>query len=95
MANSANITFFDFRQRAEMFRLKAHFFFQLGEKPKSNQAYCHAVQICPTYARAWIDWGKLCSSLSDDAMDQAKGIKAESNELTEETCLYLVQAMSC
>jgi transformation/transcription domain-associated protein len=95
LANSANITFFDFRQRAEMFRLKAHFFFKLGEKPKSNQAYCHAVQICPTYARAWIDWGKLCSSLSDDAMDQAKGIKAESNELTEETCLYLVQAMSC
>lgn len=90
LANSTNITFFDFQQRAEMFRLKAHIFFKLGEKPKSNQAYCHAVQICPTYARAWIDWGKLCSSLSDDAIDQAK-----SNELSEERCLYLVQAMGC
>jgi transformation/transcription domain-associated protein len=95
LANSTNITFFDFRQRAEMFRLKAHFFLGLGEKPKSNQAYCHAVQICPNYARAWIDWGKLCSSLSDDAIDQAKSNKAESNELSEETCLYLVQSMSC
>lgn len=94
LTNSTNITFFDFQQRAEMFRLKAHFFFKLGEKPKSNQAYCHAVQICPTYARAWIDWGKLCSSLSDDAMYQARSNKAES-KLSEEASLYLVQAMGC
>ena len=67
----------------------------MNEKPKSNQAYCHAVQICPTYARAWIDWGRLCASLSDDTRRQAGDEKAESKELIKKTNLYLVQAMGC
>jgi transformation/transcription domain-associated protein len=78
-----------------MFRLKAYFFYELNEKPKSNQAYCHAVQICPTYARAWVDWGLLCASLSDDAQKQSRDEKADSKELSKKTGLYLVQAMGC
>ena len=47
----ANLSFFNARQKSELFRLKAYFLNALHDKPKSNQAYCHAVQICPTYAR--------------------------------------------
>jgi len=95
LVNSTNLSFFDGRQKSEIFRLKAYFLNALKEKPKSNQAYCHAVQICPTYARAWIDWGQLCASLSDDTRKQASDEKADSKELTKKTGLYLVQAMGC
>ena len=95
LVNSTNLSYFDSQQKAEMFRLKAYFFYELNETPKSNQACCHAVQICPTYARAWVDWGQLCSSLSDDAHKQAADEKADSKELSKKTGLYLVQAMSC
>ena len=95
LVNSTNLSYFDSQQKAEMFRLKAYFFYELNETPKSNQACCHAVQICPTYARAWVDWGQLCSSLSDDAHKQAADEKADSKELSKKTGLYLVQAMAC
>lgn len=95
LVNSTNLGFFDSTQKSEMFRLKAFFYNALKEKPKSNQAYCHAVQISPTYARAWIDWGTLCASLSDDTRKQASDEKADSKELTKKTGLYLVQAMGC
>lgn len=65
LVNSTNLSFFDSRQKAELFRLKAVFLNKLNDKPSSNQAYCNAVQICPAYARAWIDWGHLCVSLSE------------------------------
>lgn len=90
LVNSTNLSFFDSRQKSELFRLKAHFLNELNEKPKSNQAYCHAVQICPSYARAWIDWGELCASLSDDTRKQSGEEKADSKELAKKRGLYLV-----
>jgi transformation/transcription domain-associated protein len=95
LVNSTNLSYFDSQQKAEIFRLKARFFYELNEKPKSNQAYCHAVQICPTYARTWVDWGQLCASLSDDAQEQVEDEKADSKELSKKTGLYLSQAMGC
>ena len=94
LLNATNLSFFDSRQKAEIYRLKAYFFNARNEKPKANQAYCHSVQICPNYARAWIDWGMLCAALTDDARKQA-GDKVGSKELTKKTALYLVQAMGC
>lgn len=94
LVNSTNLSFFDSRQKAEMFRLKALFYQLSNEKPKANQAFCHAVQMCPTYARTWVDWGRLCASLSDDAATQS-GDASECKNLAKKTCLYLVQAMGC
>lgn len=89
LVNSTNLSYFDDRQKAEAFRLKAYFLDGCKDKPKANQAYCHAVQICPNYARAWTDWGRLCVSLcevarSDSEEDRKKNIS-----------LYLSQAMGC
>jgi hypothetical protein len=95
MVNSTNLTFFDTRQKAEMFRLKAIIYQLSNEKPKANQAFCHAVQMCPSYARTWIDWGRLCASLSADARTHAVDATTDCKELAKKTCLYLVQAMGC
>lgn len=95
LVNSTNLSFFDSRQKAEMFRLKAYFHNELNEKPKSNQSYCHAVQICPNYARCWIDWGLLCASLSDDTRKKVSKEKVDNKELAKKRGLYLVQAMGC
>lgn len=51
LVNSTNLSFFDARQKAELFRLKGYFLRSLNDEPKAHQAYCHAVQISPTYAR--------------------------------------------
>jgi transformation/transcription domain-associated protein len=71
LVNTTNLGFFDGAQKSELFRLKAQFLSSLGGRSKANQAYCHAVQVCPTYAKAWISWGSLCLSL---------GRLAESNK---------------
>ena len=90
--NATNISSFDSRQKAELFRLKAKSLMEMGENPKANQAYGHAVQISPNYARAWVDWGLFCASLSPDSCNDSN---AESQELENKRGLYLVQAMSC
>lgn len=99
LVNSVNLSCFENRQKAEIFRLKAKKYEELGvEKAKSNQAYCHAVQISPNYARAWIDWGHLCASLCDDIPKQQSGKDkedAERRESAKKRGLYLVQAMGC
>lgn len=63
LINTTNLSFFDDPQKSELFRLKAQFLASLGLRSKSNQAFCHSVQICPSHARAWVSWGSLCSSL--------------------------------
>lgn len=65
LVNTTNLSFFDASQKSELFRLKAVFLASLSARSKANQAYCHSVQICPSYARSWISWGGLCSSLGD------------------------------
>jgi transformation/transcription domain-associated protein len=65
LINTTNLSFFDAKQKSELFRLKAIFLSSLRRTSKSNQAYCHSVQICPTYAKAWVSWGGLCSSLGN------------------------------
>jgi hypothetical protein len=51
LVNSTNLTFFDARQKAEFFRLKSCFFDALNDKSNAHKNYCHAVQLCPNYAR--------------------------------------------
>jgi FAT domain len=70
LVNTTNLSYFDSSQKSELFRLKAMFLDSLGNKPKANQAYCHSVQICPSYARAWESWGALCTSLGQAAEKQ-------------------------
>ena len=72
LVNTTNLSFFDPSQKSEVFRLKAQFLSSLGGRSKANQAYCHAVQICPSYARAWVSWGSLCSSLGRLAEKQGE-----------------------
>ena len=67
LVNTTNLSYFDSAQKSELFRLKASFLSSLGQRGKANQAYCHAVRVCPDYWKAWIEWGKLCSSLADSA----------------------------
>ena len=63
LINTTNLSYFDASEKSELFRLKAMFLASLRRTSKSNQAYCHSVQICPTHSKAWVSWGGLCSSL--------------------------------
>jgi transformation/transcription domain-associated protein len=74
LINTTNLSFFDAPQKSELFRLKAKFLAYLGFRSKSNQAFCHSVQIFPSHARAWVSWGGLCSNLgalTEKQMEQA------------------------
>lgn len=74
LINTSNLLYFDALQKSELFRLKAIFLSSLRRTSKSNQAYCHSVQICPLHSKAWISWGGLCSSLgtlTESAAEQA------------------------
>ena len=103
LINTTNLLFFDSRQKSELFRLKAAFLESLGGKTKATQAYCHAVQLCPTYARAWTSWGGLCWSLADlvetQGRKQISSNSAEDKEKKASTakkvCQYLAQSMGC
>lgn len=86
LVNTTNLSFFQAPQKSEVFRLKAVFLDSLGARSKSNRAYCHAVQICPSYARAWSSWGGLCASLGRLAerqheIEASKSEDSESNEV--------------
>lgn len=102
LINTTNLLFFDSRQKSELFRLKAEFLESLGGKTKATQAYCHAVQLCPTYARAWTSWGGLCWSLADLVETQIRR-QVTSNSSEDEkkasnvkkVCQYLAQSMGC
>lgn len=102
LINTTNLLFFDSKQKSELFRLKADFLESLGGKTKATQAYCHAVQLCPTYARAWTSWGGLCWSLADLVETQMRR-QAASNSTDDEkkasnakkVCQYLAQSMGC
>lgn len=95
LVNSTNVSYFSDRQRAEIFRLKAYFLKELRDKPKANQAYCQAVQICPNHARAWQDWGDLCVSLSDGTRKKLADDNADKKDLAKKASQYLSQAAGC
>ena len=56
LINTTNHAPFDRIQKRELIRLMADFPESLGGRTKATQAYCHAVQLCPTYSRAWTSW---------------------------------------
>ncbi len=83
LINTTNLTFFDAPQTSELFRLKAMFLSSLRRTSKSNQAYCHSVQICPSHSKAWISWGGLCSSLGTLTEKQAEQLTSKSGSPAE------------
>ena len=83
LINTTNLSFFDPPQKSELFRLKAIFLASLGGRSKSNQAYCHSVQICPTHAKGWVSWGRLCASLGVLTEKQADQLAAKSGGSAE------------
>jgi hypothetical protein len=83
LINTTNLSFFDPPQKSELFRLKAMFLASLGGRSKSNQAYCHSVQICPTHSRAWVSWGGLCSSLATLTEKQADQLSSKTGGTVE------------
>lgn len=97
LINLTNLSFFDASQKSELFRLKATFLKSLQGRSKANQAFCHAVQICPTHGRAWASWGELCASLG--AVTETQLEKGASAEVVKENAKkvrqYLAQAMGC
>ena len=103
MINTTNLSYFDSSQKAELFRLKAIFLASLRRTSKSNQAYCHSVQICPFHTKSWISWGGLCSSLGAMTEKQAEHAKSSGSETTKESraaatkkvAQYMAQAMGC
>mmetsp|Transcript_19582 Transcript_19582/g.41009 ORF Transcript_19582/g.41009 Transcript_19582/m.41009 type:complete len:1565 (+) Transcript_19582:380-5074(+) len=95
VVNSTNLSFFDARQKAELFRLKGFFLDALNDKTSSNQAYCNSVQICPTYSKAWVDWGNLCASLFVITRKKADNQPDAKLESTKKSNQYLAQAMGC
>eukprot|EP00557_Chaetoceros_sp_GSL56_P001585 CAMPEP_0176500498 /NCGR_PEP_ID=MMETSP0200_2-20121128/13588_1 /TAXON_ID=947934 /ORGANISM="Chaetoceros sp., Strain GSL56" /LENGTH=4498 /DNA_ID=CAMNT_0017899179 /DNA_START=1114 /DNA_END=14610 /DNA_ORIENTATION=+ len=103
LINTTNLSYFDSLQKSELFRLKAEFLESLGGKTKATQAYCHAVQLCPTYSRAWMSWGSLCWSLAE--LVEAQGRRQIASNSAEDkdkktanakkVCQYLAQSMGC
>ena len=83
LINTTNLSFFDPPQKSELFRLKAIFLASLGGRSKSNQAYCHSVQICPSHAKGWVSWGKLCASLGALTEKQADQLQSKSGGSAE------------
>ena len=86
LINTTNLSFFHASQKSEVFRLKAYFLESLGGRSKANRAFCHSVQICPSFAKSWASWGGLCSSLGKLAerqheIESSKSGKSESNEV--------------
>jgi hypothetical protein len=103
LINTTNLAFFDSSQKSELFRLKATFLSSLGGRSKSNQSFCHAVQICPSYARAWVSWGGLCASLGKLAEKQSAtdnsatktGSDLKDLNSSKKVAQYLAQGMGC
>lgn len=86
LVNATNLSYFQPLQKSELFRLKAHFLESLGGRSKANRTYCHSVQICPSYSRAWASWGGLCTVLGRLAerqheMETAQADNGESKEV--------------
>lgn len=61
--NSTNLDFFNLRQKAEMFRLKALFLEAQGNLTDANQTFSHCLQICDSYGKGWLSWGHYCYRL--------------------------------
>lgn len=104
LINTTDMSFFDAPQKSELFRLKAIFLATLRSSSKSNQAYSHSVQICPSHTESWISWGGLCSSLgamTEKQAEQAKAVGAPENTIearaasAKKVAQYLAQAMGC
>jgi transformation/transcription domain-associated protein len=84
LINTTNLSFFDDSQKGELFRLKGSFLQSLGGRSKANQAYCHAVQICPSYAKGWVSWGGLCKSLADLTAKQSEtSVGSEASKVSD------------
>jgi len=97
LINTTNLSFFDSRQKSELFRLKAKFLSTLGQPANANQAFCHALHVCPSYSRAWVDWGGLCSSLSEqlEGVSKTTGDATKAQNAARKVYQYLSQAMAC
>ena len=101
LVNTTNLSYFDQAQKSELFRLKAAFLNSLGGRAKSNQAYCQSLQICPSYAKSWLSWGQLCSSLAELTERQEACASTSGSETTKASSMdkkavqYLAQAMGC
>jgi len=99
LINTTNLEYFDSNQKGELIRLKAEFLDSLGARTKATQAYCHAVQLCPSYSKSWTSWGELCCVLADyvgRAQAAEKNLdKEKMNSNAKKIIQYLAQAMGC
>ena len=100
LVNTTNLEYFDPHQKGELIRLKAEFLDSIKARTKATQAYCHAVQLCPSYAETWMSWGLSCSSLAD-FVERQNRIQGAENKLDNEKsnakkiAQYLAQSMGC
>lgn len=106
LISTTNLSFFDPSQKSELFRLKGDFLDLIANsyngKTKASQAYCHAVQLCPTYSRPWVSWGGLCWSLGEILERQHRSLSTETEEekekkdsMAKKFVQYYAQAMGC
>jgi len=95
LINTTNLSYFDAPQKSELFRLKAIFLASLGLRSKSNQAFCHSVQICPSHARAWMSWGGLCSNLGTLTEKQMEQTAAKSGTEASKVCSLSAHFLFC
>ncbi|OQR96405.1 phosphatidylinositol kinase (PIK-L3) [Achlya hypogyna] len=69
LLNNTNLDYFDARQKAELFRLKALFLDALGDKTDANVAFSHCLQLCDSYGKGWLSWGQYCDALYSERGD--------------------------
>lgn len=87
IVQTTNLSFFDDKQKGELFRLKATFFALLKHNNQANQAFCHAVQICPNYGKAWLSWGEYLMGLSNS---MHKKVLAAGNDKSTVSCYCIL-----
>ena len=71
LLNKTNFDHFEPQQKAELFRLKAFIQLEIEKATStshsaSQQSFSSCVQLCPTSAKGWLDWGDLCYDIYKD-----------------------------
>ncbi|RHY58145.1 hypothetical protein DYB30_004780, partial [Aphanomyces astaci] len=69
--NQTNLEYFDTRQKAELFRMKALFLDALGNTHDANAAFSQSLQLCESYGKGWLSWGQYCDKLFVERQDVA------------------------
>ena len=71
ITRKTNFDYFDDKQKAELFRLKAVFYMELEQYAWANTVFSQAMHICDSYGKGWISWGKYYDGMFESNSNRA------------------------